>query len=99
MYRRIMNNYFQQRNQRNLTPVIQPNPSRMQRSPARAIQPNPSHMQSDQSNLSDFQEHQFNSSHAPHPNLPPPQHQQKQLVTLRRSSRITKIPERFREAN
>lgn len=76
-----MTNYFQQRTQRNLTPVIQPNPSRMQRNPARAIQPNPSHMQSDQSNLSDFQEHQFNSSHAPHPNLPPPQHQQKQLVT------------------
>lgn len=98
MYRGIMNNYFQQRTQRNLTPVNQPNPSRMQRNPARAIQPNPSHMQSDQSNLSDFQEHQFNSSHAPHPNLPPPQHQQKQLVTLR-SSRITKIPERFREAN
>lgn len=98
MYRRIMTNYFQQRTQRNLTPVIQPNPSRMQRNPARAIQPNPSHMQSDQSNLSDFQEHQFNSFHAPHPNLPPP-HQQKQLVTLRRSSRITKIPERFRETN
>lgn len=83
MYRRIVNNYFQQRNQPN---------------PARVIQPNPSRMQSDQPNLSDFQVHQFNSSHAPHPNFIP-QYQQKPLAAIRRSSRVTKIHERFRETN